>query len=221
MTLMEILVVMSIMVIIVSAIVVAAYNASKRGQVEATRSLLTQLVQGLAQYRATYHMYVPGSDAWPDKALWQALEYDGKFVVGVGASNKVPGGTFTDAQTGAVTTWYYYQDAWKQPISYQYNCDFTGTATGGSSSTLKDTYKTWVSDQLRLGTLRVISSGGSVQTTTIGSNTDHTIYTVDTLLPAPSSGTSYQVIVTSFTSPVLVSAGPDLIYGSADDITKP
>ncbi len=36
----------------------------------------------------------------------------------VSAAYKAPGGLFTDSRTGSVQTWYYYQDAWLQPILY-------------------------------------------------------------------------------------------------------
>jgi hypothetical protein len=74
--------------------------------------------------------------------LWQALEYagQGQFMPPVSAAYKAvapPGynnapSIFTDPTTGSVQTWYYYQDAWKQPIRYICTAPYTQyTLTSG------------------------------------------------------------------------------------------
>jgi len=129
-TLIEILVVMAIMTILVSTIVVAGFSAQRRAQVRGTRGLLQKIVQGLEQYRATYRIYVPQDPALtpidesdPEQVkrytlpLWEALEHRGKFIT-VEAEYKESGGTLRDYVTGLDYTWYYYQDAWRQPLKY-------------------------------------------------------------------------------------------------------
>jgi type II secretory pathway pseudopilin PulG len=139
MTLVEILVVMSVMIILVSAVVVAVFRISSKAPVEGTKGLLNKLAVGLESYRATYRMYPPVDPNDPfsplaitppspvsaqvqasSGALWKALEYNGQgqFMSPVSAAYKAPGGTFTDPTTGAIQTWYYYQDAWQQPLCY-------------------------------------------------------------------------------------------------------
>jgi type II secretory pathway pseudopilin PulG len=133
MTLVEILVVMSIMIILVSAVVVAVVRISSKGPVQGTKGLLEKLSVGLEAYRATYRMYPPQDTTYSSTqlpqpaqveatsgALWQALEYNGQgqFMAPVSAAYKAPGGSFTDPNTGATQIWYYYQDAWQQPILY-------------------------------------------------------------------------------------------------------
>jgi len=138
MTLVEILVVMSIMIILVSAVVAAVFRISSKGPVQGTKGLLETIVQGVEQYKATYRMYPP-EDTLVDStqpaqaqassaALWQALEYDGNFV-SVGSQHKVEitayslsvspffVGAFIDPKTKLWSS-YYYQDAWQQPIRY-------------------------------------------------------------------------------------------------------
>jgi type II secretory pathway pseudopilin PulG len=138
MTLTEIIVVISIMVILVSAVVVAAFRISSKGPVQGTKGLLQKLAVGLEAYRATYRMYPPMDPNDPvspltlttpaqpaqveasSAVLWQALEYtgQGQFISPVSAAYKAAGGSFTDSNTGSVQKWYYYQDAWQQPIRY-------------------------------------------------------------------------------------------------------
>ncbi|MGD1001683.1 MAG: hypothetical protein ABSA67_13400 [Candidatus Brocadiia bacterium] len=138
MTLTEIIVVMSIMIILVSAVVVAVFRVSSKGPVEGTKGLLQKLAVGLEAYRATYRMYPPMDPNDPSSrlnlkqpiqlaqvqvtsgVLWQALEFsgEGQFMAPVSAAYKSAGGVFTDSRTGSVQTWYYYQDAWLQPLLY-------------------------------------------------------------------------------------------------------
>ena len=59
MTLIEILVVMSVMIVLVSAVVVAVFRISSKGPVQGTKGLLEKLAVGLEPYRATYRMYPP------------------------------------------------------------------------------------------------------------------------------------------------------------------
>jgi type II secretory pathway pseudopilin PulG len=148
MTLTEILVVISIMVILVTAVVAAVFSVSSKGPVQATKGLLEKLAVGLESYKATYRMYPPQdniadptapSPPWPDYPqldlnpsptlqieastflLWYALEYQGQgqFMAPVSSAYKVPSNlTFTDPNTGSLQKWYYYQDAWQQPIRY-------------------------------------------------------------------------------------------------------
>ena len=134
MTLTELLVVMSVMIILVSAVVVAVFSISGKGPEQGTKGLLAKLAVGLESYRATYRMYPPCDPNDPvsplnsaqiaqvkasSGALWQALEYQGQgqFMSAVSASYKAAGGGFTDTN-GSLQTWYYYQDAWKQPLWY-------------------------------------------------------------------------------------------------------
>jgi hypothetical protein len=149
MTLTELLVVMSVLIILVSAVVVAVFSISGKGPEQGTRGLLGKLAVGLESYRATYRMYPP-QDNWADAypapcyyyqfadgspgnpgtiqfqaeastfLLWSALEFQGQgqFMSSISAAYKAPGGKFTDSTNGSLQTWYYYQDAWKQPISY-------------------------------------------------------------------------------------------------------
>jgi type II secretory pathway pseudopilin PulG len=155
MTLTELLVVMAIMLILVSAVVVAVFRVSSQAPVKGTQALLQKLAIGLDAYRATYRIYPPQDNIadpvgnppppWPDYwyldpikgqtydprwivtpvqastfALWYALEYQGQgqFMTPVSSAYKAAGGYFTDPATGSLQTWYYYQDAWKQPIRY-------------------------------------------------------------------------------------------------------
>ena len=166
MTLTEILVVMSVMIILASAVVVGVFRVSSKGPVQGTRGLLGKLAVGLDSYRATYRMYPPQDNlpdyrpaqCWyyqfadpnpPDLSslntptmqleastflLWQALEYQGQgqFMPPVSAAYKGAGGGFTDPNTGSAQTWYYYQDAWKQPIRYTCVAPYTQyTLTSG------------------------------------------------------------------------------------------
>jgi hypothetical protein len=158
-TLTELLVVMAVLIILVSAAVV---RLASRGPVAGTKGLLEKLAVGLESYRSTYQMYPP-QDNLPDGfsspcyyyqfadgspvntptmqleastfLLWYALEYQGQgqFMPPVSAAYKAAGGTFTDPTTQAAQTWYYYQDAWQQPIRYvcvsPYN-QFTLTSGG-------------------------------------------------------------------------------------------
>jgi prepilin-type N-terminal cleavage/methylation domain-containing protein len=134
MTLIEILVVMSIMVILVSAVVVAVFRVSSRGQEEGTKGLFEQIAQGLEQYKTTYQMYPPADPSDPGSlldftqpgqvqassaALYQAIEYYNEFVhIAAACKLQPPGITFTDSRTGAVQPWYYYVDAWRTPLCY-------------------------------------------------------------------------------------------------------
>jgi len=148
MTLTEILVVISIMVILVTAVVAAAFRVSSKSPVQATRGLLEKLAVGLESYKATYRMYPPQDNIadpigsppppYPDYPqldlnpsptlqiqattflLWYALEYQGQgqFMAPVSSTYKAAGGCFTDSTNNSVQTWYYYQDAWQQPIRY-------------------------------------------------------------------------------------------------------
>ncbi len=146
MTLTELLVVMSVMIILVSAVVVAVFSISSKGPEQGTKGLLAKLAVGLESYRATYRMYPPQDNIadplapppWPDYpqldinpsptlqieastfALWSALEYQGQgqFMPAISTNYKAAGGSFTDSTNGSLQTWYYYQDAWKQPVRY-------------------------------------------------------------------------------------------------------
>jgi prepilin-type N-terminal cleavage/methylation domain-containing protein len=141
MTLIEILIVMSVMVILVSAIVVAVFRISGKAQVHNTHGLFDKLAVGLQAYRSTYRMYPPmdpndpnspmdvGQNTNPiqtpeveasSEVLWMALEYQGQgqFMSPVSSSNKVQGGALTDPVTGASQPWYYYVDGWQNPILY-------------------------------------------------------------------------------------------------------
>jgi Tfp pilus assembly protein PilE len=156
-TLTELLVVMAVLIILVSAVVVAVVRLAARGPVAGTKGLLEKLAVGLESYRSTYQMYPPednvqaiGKALVPDQVqdsyqrsswvVWYALEYQGQgeFMTPVSAAYKAAGGTFTDPTTLAAQTWYYYQDAWQQPIRYvcvsPYN-QFTLTS-GGPDLTL-------------------------------------------------------------------------------------
>ena len=59
MTLTELLVVMTIILILVSAVVVAVARGSVVGPLKGTQGLLQKLAAGLDAYRATYRMYPP------------------------------------------------------------------------------------------------------------------------------------------------------------------
>jgi len=172
MTLLEILVVMSVMVVLVSAVVVAVFRISAQGPVQGTKGLLEKLALGLESYRATYRMYPPQDNypslpppAYPQLdnypvppmlqiqastfVLWQALEYDGQgqFMSPVSAAYKAVAppnngapSIFTDPKTSSVQTWYYYQDAWKQPIRYLCVSPYTQyTLTSGGPDLILDT----------------------------------------------------------------------------------
>jgi type II secretory pathway pseudopilin PulG len=163
MTLVEILVVMSVMIILVSAVVVAVFRISSKGPVQGTKGLLEKLAVGLESYRATYRMYPPQDniadpgppwdypqlDVNPSATLqiqastfvlWQALEYNGQgqFMSPVSAAYKAAGGSFTDPKSGSMQAWYYYQDAWQQPILYQCTVPYTQYTlrSGGPDLTL-------------------------------------------------------------------------------------
>jgi type II secretory pathway pseudopilin PulG len=149
MTLVEILVVMSVMIILVSAVVVAVFRISSKGPVEGTKGLLEKIVQGMEQYKATYRMYPPQDTAVDSTqpaqvqassgALWQEIEYYNDFVL-IGAAYKLPGGFFTDSRTGAVQPWYYYVDAWQQPLRYLCGPPYTQyTLTSGGPDLILDT----------------------------------------------------------------------------------
>jgi hypothetical protein len=128
--------VMGIMVIIVSAIVVAAYGVQRQGQIKGSKGLLEQLALALENYRAQYRMYVPrhhneptvpnpvtvATDPWQvecsSAALWMALEHVEKIDTAK-KEYKEKGGTFTSPETGALVDVYFYRDAWRQPIMYE------------------------------------------------------------------------------------------------------
>jgi len=116
-TLVELLVVMAIMTIIVSAIVTASLAVMGNTQVKATEALLGKLAQGLEQYRMEHRMYVPSDDDWSSYPVWQALEYEGKYVE-IAERYKQEGDTFQEPETGARVRRYFYVDAWRQGISY-------------------------------------------------------------------------------------------------------
>lgn len=107
MTLLEILVVMSIITIIASAIVVAALSFHKSAQIKATRGFLEKLAQGQEQYKSAHGMYVPQDIYRTSNALWYALEDRERYVT-VETSYKIPG----------ITSGYQYTDVWKQPLRY-------------------------------------------------------------------------------------------------------
>ena len=160
MTLTEIIVVMSIMIILVSAVVVAVFRVSSKGPVEGTKGLLQKLAVGLEAYRATYRMYPPMDPNDPSSrlnlkqpiqlaqvqvtsgVLWQALENDGNFVsiasqykVEITAYSTIISpyfvGAFVDPKTNHWSS-YYYQDAWLQPIQYLCSSPYTQyTLTSG------------------------------------------------------------------------------------------
>ena len=153
MTLIEIIVVMAIMIILVSAVVVAVFRVSSKGPLEGTKGLLEKLAVGLDAYRATYRMYPPQDSTFSltppppiplvqatSGVLWQALEYtgEGQFMSPVSNAYKAPGGLFTDSRTGSVQTWYYYQDAWLQPLLYVCAAPYTQytLTSGGPDLTL-------------------------------------------------------------------------------------
>jgi type II secretory pathway pseudopilin PulG len=154
MTLTEIIVVMSIMIILVSAVVVAVFRVSSKGPMQGTKGLLEKLAVGLEAYRATYRMY-PEYIAPPvgtnldapqvqasSAVLWQALENDGNFVsiasqykVEITAYSTIISpyfvGAFVDPKTNHWSS-YYYQDAWLQPIQYLCSSPYTQyTLTSG------------------------------------------------------------------------------------------
>lgn len=128
MTLIELITVMGIMVIIVSAIVVAYIGLQRHGQIKGTEGLFENLAVGLAQYRVQHRTYVwqPSTILTSDPyqvqasthALWMALEHD-DHLVEVPSENKAVGGSQVDTGTGAFQQWYYYRDAWRQPVLYE------------------------------------------------------------------------------------------------------
>jgi len=133
MTLIEILVVMGIMSLIVGAIAVASFGASRKAQIRNTEALLGKIAQGLGQYRFDHRMYVPSDTAYRTYPLWQAL--DGQYAIDVKAKFKYAeeGDTYADPRTGEAVQRYQYQDAWKMLIRYQ--CDppyqrYTLTSSG-------------------------------------------------------------------------------------------
>ena len=115
MTLMEILMVMAIMTLIVSAVVAASFAAQRRAQVKGTEGFFEQIAVGLAQYKADHRMYVPSDDDDTTYPLWQALE--GTYI-DVEAKYKLAGDTVTDPRTGQAIQRYQYQDAWKKLLWY-------------------------------------------------------------------------------------------------------
>jgi len=133
MTLIELLVVMAVMAVIVSAIVVAAFSASRKGQRTGTEGLMKALAQGLDQYKNTYRMYVPQLPqptltterdySIPEQAqevtlpLWTALELESDRV-DILDTFKGEGGKVTQGSTGVAVTWYYYRDALEIPLRY-------------------------------------------------------------------------------------------------------
>ena len=154
MTLLEILVVMSVMVVLISAVVVAVFRISGKAPEQGTKGLLEKLSVGLEAYRTTYRMYPPeeylavnpnnSQDSYQRSSwvLWYALEYqgEGQFMAPVSVAYKGFGGFFTDPRTGASQKWYYYQDAWKQPIRYLCGSPYTQyTLTSGGADLILDT----------------------------------------------------------------------------------
>lgn len=123
-TLIELLVVIAIVTIIVSAIVVASFSALKAGQVRGTRGVMEKIALALAQYKLDYGMYRPSSDstgaaynpvADSTYPLWEALEFDGKYLT-VPAANKLAD---TTGPPEAPNPRYKYIDSWKQPLYYE------------------------------------------------------------------------------------------------------
>jgi len=137
-TLIELMAVMGIMIIIVSAIVVAAYGVQRQGQIKATKGFLEQLALALENYRAQYRVYVPHDVPVPDPnspyeparveassaTLWIALEYVEKIDT-ISKEYKKKGGTSLAPDTGAQVDVYFYRDAWRQPILYECYPPFT------------------------------------------------------------------------------------------------
>lgn len=122
MTLIEILVVMSIMIILVSSIVVAAFSLHSRGQISGTKGVIDQLAMALAAYKTTYRMYVPAdaADAQANSTLplWQALEREEKITTVIDRYKKETDAG-ADPKTGALFKRYIYIDAWSQPLYYE------------------------------------------------------------------------------------------------------
>jgi type II secretory pathway pseudopilin PulG len=154
MTLTELIVVMAVMMILVSAVVVAVFQISSKGPVKGTQGLLQKLAVGLEGYRATYRMYPPEDNvaAYPDNThdsyqrsswvVWYSLEYtgQGQFMTPVSSTYKAAGGGFTDSNTSSVQTWYYYQDAWRQPLRYVCYTPYTQyTLTSGGPDLIMPT----------------------------------------------------------------------------------
>ena len=161
MTLTEIIVVMSIMIILVSAVVVAVVRISSKGPVQGTKGLLEKLSVGVESFRATYRIYPPQdngiSSTDPSRSayqsyqftftqssayLWYELEYDGQgqFMSPVSSAYKVAGGTFNDPKNNLQQTWYYYVDAWQQPLRYLCGPPYTQyTLTSGGPDLIPGT----------------------------------------------------------------------------------
>ncbi len=52
------------------------------------------------------------------QALWFALEHQEELLE-VSDSYKQQGGSFISPETGARMKWYFYRDAWRNPLLYQ------------------------------------------------------------------------------------------------------
>lgn len=68
-----------------------------------------------------------------------------------------------------------------------------GTATGGTTTTLTDTSKSWTTNQLVDADVRIISGPGVGQVSTITSNTANSITFSPALSPAPGAGSVYAI----------------------------
>jgi type II secretory pathway pseudopilin PulG len=137
MTLIELMAVMGIMVVIVSAIVIAAYGVQRQGQIKGTEGVMEQIVLGLSNFRAANREYVPQSNGTFDftddalveattRPLWTALEYEGDYLQQVPGANKAVGGTISSLTPGPLENWYFYQDAWRRPLLYVCQSDAQG-----------------------------------------------------------------------------------------------
>lgn len=130
-TMIEILVVISIITILAGMLIVSAIVLHNIGAERSTTGFMESIAHAQTQYLQTHRMYVPGelgvttSDIYQLRrstmVLWMGLEKSSGLLAGEEGS-KSQGGVYTDPVTrNSSTPWYFYLDRWNTPMLYQ--CD--------------------------------------------------------------------------------------------------
>lgn len=129
-TLIEILVVISIVTVLAGMLIVSAVVLHNIGMERGTTGFMERIALAQTQYMQTHRMYVPVSvpldltDIYQLRrstmVLWIALERSSNILAGEEGA-KSQGGTYTDPliQSPNTTPWYFYTDRWNTPLMYQ------------------------------------------------------------------------------------------------------
>ena len=116
-TLIEILVVMSIMLILGTIVTGATMAMLKRVHHKNTENLLMEIARGLEQYEDEHHIFLPSDTDQSSRPLWYALEHE-TGLIEIEGENRFMEDTFTDPATNQGAAHFLYRDGWKLPLRY-------------------------------------------------------------------------------------------------------